>query len=420
MDGCITAAFSHHPLLEGAIARVAAAQALARERSAERKPSVSLGGDSGYLRGSSVSPFVVLGGRGPGGETDRFVAGNYYQGSVMLEVPILKDGALALQTSHYIREAKIEIRQQEMSGVALRRQIATGVVQAYFGVLKYREQIPLHEGIISAREVDVRMTAAQLEQRLVSRSEALLAEVHLASARHDLAYAGLLLTRSQQELVRAIGLPMSTDVDVKASPTPGAAVPPLEEALLRLSDAPDLKAFELSVRAKHEEVRRLEKERYPVASLRARYALGDDYRLPIVDEGGVWLSLNWRPFDSGLYRQRVAVAVAQEREERTKLQELRLDLEANLREIYRRLLQLDAGAELIAKQIEYATEALRLSEARYRQGLVPQSAFAEAEVALLQLQIARIDNDHDRRLAHTQLRILNGEWDGPRGSNPPS
>jgi outer membrane protein TolC len=417
LNGCIAVALSRHPLVEGGMAQLAAAQATVGTRSAERRPSGTFDGQGGYLRGTPTSPFVFLGGRGLNGEVALFVDGSYTQAQATVEVPVITHGALSLKTSHYIREAQIQTKQREEENVGLRRELATGVVDAYFRVLEYRGQISPLQRLVAARETDVKITGAELKEKLISPNDALIAEVHLASARHDLDYARLLLRRSQQDLARAMGLPMSTDVPVQEVPEASAPAPNLEELLHRLAESPTLKAIEFSALAKHEEGLSIQKEKFPAASLFARYSAITDFQAglpkPYLDYGTVFLNVTWKAFDWGAVHQKAAVAFAEEKVERSKLQNEKLVLEEQLREVYNRLQELDTNATLIEKQVQQATEGVKLEEAMFHQGLVLETVYDEALAGLLQLQVARNNNDYDRQMARAELRVLNGEWDGP-------
>jgi outer membrane protein TolC len=412
LDRCIAAAFEHHPLFERAKAAIAAAEATVGQRQAERKPTISVSGETGYLRGASVSPFVLLGGAGPNGEIKAFVDGSYYLGSATVEVPVFKDGVITTQNSHYIREAQLLVGQEQLNRVALRRQIAAAVVTAYFNVLKYRGETSILESIVKAREADVKVMKAELQQKIVSPDQELVAEVNLATARHDVEYNGLLIRHSVQDLARALGLPLSTQIDVQESGSLPQAVPDLESALKRVGDAPDVKALQLAADAKHEDALYEQKKRLPSASVFGAYMIGDPYQLPVTDQASAWFKVTWTPWDFGLAKQKAAVALAEEREEKGALENTRLGLEGDLGQLYEHLQELETTSKLIDAQATQVTAGVRLNQALYDQGLVLLTALDEAQVQQLKVQLARIDNDYDRHQARSGIRVLNGDWDG--------
>lgn len=408
---CIQAALARHPSLEAARARTSSAQASIRERAAEKLPSITTIAEAGYLRGAPTSPFVALGGIDALGQVRRFVKGSYYTGGAILEIPTFKHGSFALGGSRYVNVAKITADALAVEEGIVRREIAANVAEAYFGVLKYRDQIPILEKIVALREADVRMGQAQLERKLVTKSDALLSDVRLATARNELSRAHLAVRRSEQAFATAMGLSVTAPMGVS-----GAAVteppPPLEAIAARLAHAPTVRAAELNAAAKREDAIRIRKDRYPTASIVARYTMADDYRPPIGDEGVVFFRLEWKPFDFGLSARQAAVALAGEQEEKAKARNERLVLEAELREIYARYDELREGASLIVKQLEQADEAAQVARAQQKQNLIPLNTLNQAEVGLLELQLARSDNEWERLFSVVQLQIIDGTWDG--------
>jgi outer membrane protein TolC len=173
----------------------------------------------------------------------------------------------------------------------------------------------------------------------------------------------------------------------------------------------------MSALAKHEEGVSIQKDKIPIASVFAEYSGITDFQTGMsfpktyVDYGSVYLGLSWKAFDWGVIHHKAAVAFAEEKVERSQLQNEKLVLEEQLREIYNRLQELDQNAALIAKQVEQAKEAVKLEEAMFRQGLVLETLYDEALVGLLQVQVAQSNNSFDRQAARAELRVLNGEWD---------
>ena len=73
-----------------------------------------------------------------------------------------------------------------------------------------------------------------------------------------------------------------------------------------------------------------------------------------------------------------------------------------------------AQIDLLEKQIEQATEALKLNRAMFRQQLLPESAVAEVEQALVKLEQAKVLANYDLILGHSQLALVTGGWQNKR------
>ena len=417
LAGCITYALTRHPEVDAAKARTEAAQATIGARSAEKAPSLTIGGSSGYLRGSPTSPFVGLGGIDQFG-VRRFVRGMYYTGEAVLEIPAFTHGALTLGGSRYTNAARLDAGAKALAEGVTRREVAQRVATAYFAVLKYRHQVPLLEKAVQFREADVRMAQAQLDRKLITRSDALVVEVAAATARHAVAQAKLAQRSSEQEFATALGMSMLSPIDIREPAQAPAPPPPIEQLLARIGESPAVKSAELSAQSQREEAASLRKDRLPTASILARYALADDYRPPIADEGSVSFQLIWKVFDSGLSSRQAAVAAAGEREEQAKARNERLLLEGGLREVHARYQQLSEDAKLLEAQVEQANEALLRARGQAGASLTSVDVVNRAEVALLELQLAQNENTWERRYAGAQLQILNGDWDGGGAARP--
>ena len=183
------------------------------------------------------------------------------------------------------------------------------------------------------------------------------------------------------------------------------------KALETAGASPAVRAAELRVQQKAEEIARIRKQWWPSATLRAHYGVADAFTLPVNNQYYFGLRFSIPLFDSGQTSKRVAVARAQKEQEEAALANVRLIRAAEMEDLTARLRQLGADIELRTAQIEQAREAVRAIRARAAERLAAPGEEDEAEVALLRLELARNAAVHDRALAETRLRIANGEWD---------
>ena len=183
LQACIELAFSNHPALKASDARQVAAQSQVDVRVAERKPTLELEGESGYLSGQSISPFAALSGFTQEGVRQQNVAGGYAQAILGLEVPLVKEGALVGQTSASIRQAEFKVSEEGWQNRALRLQVTSTVAVAYVDVLKRHKAVQIATEIVSAFEEAYQLALAKFQQHLISKNDLLLAEVRVATAK---------------------------------------------------------------------------------------------------------------------------------------------------------------------------------------------------------------------------------------------
>jgi outer membrane protein len=409
---CFAVAFANHPLLKAGEARQAAARSQLDVRLAERQPSLTLEGESGYLEGRAITPFSKIAGVTEEGVKQRRVSGGYYQGTLGLDVPLVKEATLYGRPSASVRQAQLKISEEDWQGRVIRLQIATTVAEAYVQVLKSRQGVQMQSAIVTALEAGYQLTQSRFEQQLVSRSELLSAEVRLATARRDLAVARLNLQKSQQALVTAMGLDRASLVDIQELPLPAAPLPTLDALLAQTRQThPELKAQQFRVQGSREEVSRIESARYPTLSLTARYGFVDDFAGSPDDQWSAALKVTVPVFDFGLIRKKAEVARAKVVEEEQQLQDVQLGIEQEIRTLYLQLQTLEEQAHLIKTQIEQATEEVERSRAMAQQQLLPPAAVFDAEAALRRFQLALAEAEYDRQLARVQLGLVSGTWD---------
>jgi outer membrane protein TolC len=106
----------------------------------------------------------------------------------------------------------------------------------------------------------------------------------------------------------------------------------------------------------------------------------------------------------------VTLARAMMTEEVQKMDKLKAAIAGDIQEAYTAITDIRAQLELLEKQIEQATEALKLNRAKFRQQLLPESAVAEVEKVVVKLEQAKVLVNYDLILAYSQLALVTGGW----------
>jgi outer membrane protein len=412
LQACIEMAFANHPVLKASEARQAAARSQVDVRVAERKPTLELEGESGYLSGQSISPFAALSGFTQEGVRQQNVAGGYYQAIVGLEVPLLKEGTLVGQTSASVRQAEFKVSEEAWENRALRLQVTSTVAAAYVAVLKRLKGVQINAQVVSAFEAAYQLALARFNRHLISRNDLLMAEVRVATATRDLSLTRLALRKDQRALASAMGLDQATTMEIQDLQDALAPLPPLERLVaLAQRTHPELKARQFRVSGSVEEVSRIQSERYPALSLKTQYGAVDAFAGRPNDQWVAAVKVKVPIFDFGLIRSKAEVARAKVAEQEKLLLDFQRSLEYTIAELYVHVQELEAEATLILKQIEQAMEAVRLNQAMFQQDLLPLSAVLDAEAVLQKLQLALSDAEYDQKLARYQLQVVSEGWE---------
>ncbi|HXH13118.1 MAG TPA: TolC family protein [Alphaproteobacteria bacterium] len=411
LQACLDLAFANHPRLKMGEARQAAARSQFDVRLAERQPSLTLEGETGYLTGNAITPFSAIARITEEGIDQRRVSGGYYQAMLGLDVPLIKEGTLYGRPSAAVRQAQLKISEEEWHLHGLRLQVAMQVAEAYVQLLKHRKAVQLQMMIVTTLEEGYKLEQSRFQQQLISRNELLRAEVRVATAKRDLALARLNLQKSQHVLATAMGLDQASIIDVQEVQAPPQPLPPLDSLLTQARRThPELKAGQFEVQGHLEETGRILAERYPTLTLTTRYGIVDDFDGRLNDQWIAALKVKVPVFDFGLTDRKAEVARARVIEAEHQLQDLQLGLEQQVRTLYLLLHTLDDQVALLHTQIAQATEQMQLNRAMAQQQLLPPSDVLDAEAASLRLQLALAETEYDRHLARLQLNLISGTW----------
>jgi outer membrane protein TolC len=415
LQTCITMALTTHPKLKVSKARQAAARSEIDAQQGAFKPTLELEGETGYLAGQSLSPFAAISGVTEDGIPQRSVSGGYYQATVGIDIPLVKEGTLMGRGSDAVQQAHLKLSEEEWGMQGVRLQVAAQVVENYIEVLKQRRAIAIYEGLAVSAEVSFQASLARHLQDLTSRHDMLIAEVRFASVKRDLSVAHLNLHKSQRALGLAMGLDRANEVEPQELQGAPFHLQPVEQLLSGAQETnPELKVQQLRRQESAAAARRIESERYPVVSLTAHYGVVDAYQRRLNDQFLTAVKVKVPLFDFGQIKNRAQVARARIIEEEQRLLDSQHQLEREIYDLYLRAEELGVQGELLKKQIEQATEAVKLNRAMYQQQLLPLSAVIDAEAAIQKLQLALSDAEYGQQGAHLRLALLSGTWIPPQ------
>ncbi len=415
LKSCIEAALSRHPDIRVAEMGRLAAESRVRLEEAGWRPQLSLEGESGYLGGRPVSPYAVA--RDVTEEWIRVqeVSRWYYTGSVIFNAPIVKDGGIIGYDTPKIQQARLDVAVKENLKQVSRDHVIFDVKKAYINLVKSLRIFESQQQIVKIIEANYNTVLAKFNQNLISRNDLLIAGVQLATARRDMTVLKNSIEQARRELAMAIGLPATTKVEITGVEQLSLTTKPLPsfEELISLAYQQrfDIRAQQTRIEIKEEDVRQVRNERFPSLGFMARYNFGDDFDPPINHEWRALVHLAVPIFDFGITKAKVSVAKTEVTEEIKKMESVKASIASEVNGVYAVITQIANELNLIGKQIEQAKEALKLSRAKFEQQLLPQSAVAEAEVAIIKLEQAKTQASYDLMIAYSQLEFVTGGWE---------
>jgi outer membrane protein TolC len=280
------------------------------------------------------------------------------------------------------------------------------VSTAYWSLVTARESARVLSEAVTSFEAHLGDARNRQEQGMVARNELLAVQVERDRAELSRLQPASAAEVANANLLRLLDLPGATRVE-PVEPLAAPATPAVETETLvaaAFEHRPELMAVRARARAAEAAVRVARAASLPQAGLTAGYdyARPNTRVLPLVAEWqGTWsvsASVAWTVFDG----RRTSAAAAEAEARAQALRDQLKDLEGRLRlEVTTRALELgtaQAAVVVAERNLEAAKENLRVSQDRYREGVIASSDLLDAETALLRAGL-------DRTAAVTQVHM---------------
>jgi outer membrane protein TolC len=382
----------------------AASEAGARGARAARLPQVDLG--ASYTRNSDVPELTIV---SPGAGTRTLFPNipDNLRVRAGLSLPLYTGGRIggAIDAAQSMQLASAK---DVLGGDA---DLVLEARTAYWSLVTARESARVLGEAVTSFEAHLKDAGNRAEQGMAARNEVLAVQVERDRAELSRLQAQNAAEVAQANLLRLLDLPASTRIEpvepLVPPPTPQPDATALAADALALR--PELAGLRGRVSAAEASVKVARAAYLPQASLTAGYdyARPNTRILPLVAEWkGTWsVSLNvaLTAFDGGRTSAAVAQAQAQADAARQQLQDLerRVRLDVTVRALD--LVTAQAALAVAERSLEAARENLRVSQDRYREGVIPSSDLLDAETALLRAGLDRTASVSQLQVARASL-----------------
>ena len=398
LEEVVGTALEQNPVVVSARSAVEEAQARIKQARSAFYPQFNFSG----LAKAGLSG--TMNGLSPAGLSNSPFFDNYATG-LSLYHPGLDFG----RTRHHVNVVKFRRDALESDLGAVEGLVILQAHQAYYNLLGARELEQVAQRAVASRELNVRQAQAFYEGELRSKLEFDLAQVILGEARLDLVEAGNRIRSAQAELGRVMGASQSAEYVLQPS---DRSLPPLEllEELVQeaYQSRPEVIALERRLDAAREALRLAQSRRKPMLSF---FSTGGWARVtPLIISrlaaAGTGLAFPVMTFGrlEGLVEEaeeHIAFLEGQ-------LEEVRQLVSFETRNSYFRLQNSLESIPIRELQVEYAREAVRLAEARYREQLGTIVELNEAETQLAAAEAASVTEVYTVKVAEAGIRFAVG------------
>jgi outer membrane protein TolC len=338
---------------------------------------------------------------------------NDYQATLSLRQPLFSSGRLGAA----YKASKLRADAAGLLGDAQASQIALRVREAYFNCLLAQAQVEIAAKSLEQAREHLDDVTKREARGLASRFDVLRARVEVSNREPLVTRTRHLLRLSLDSLKDLVGIPLDRPVVLTDSLGFRPDTTSLEVAIRKaLERRPELRAARREVDAARSQFKAQAANDRPLLYLDANYTwLGQtsERLLPRDQEtaqsASIGLTLEWPLLDG--FRNRYATRQALVAAERAGIQlrrlenAVRLETRAAWQEVRERAEELRAREETVG----LAQEAYRLARIRYRNGLSTQLEVLDAEVALTQARLARLQALYDYEMALARLHAAMGE-----------
>lgn len=409
LQQALETALSFHPDVVSAQAAAVRAQATAVQQRSLRLPQVTL--EWNVAANRSLERTITT----TGGATVQ-TGGDVNYGrdlDIALTYRVYQSGL-----SEQIKAAETLAAAQQLGIPDAQRLLAYEVTQNYYNILAQKQVTRALLQSLAASERHREQVQARVDAGTAPRSDLLPVEVEVAQARLLSVQAETNLDTSYAALKALLQVPPQDTLELADLLPESLSVPGLAD-LLCLAEAhrPDLAAQRLNIRAAQLATRVARTE----AGIQLFADASADFGRHTGETGEQWrlaAGATYPLFDAGASKAGVTSAQATEVQAEQRLTALRLDIQREVESALLALNQSKVATEVAAVGTANAQSSLEAAEARYKEGLAIILEVTDAQVQLLQAQVAEIRARYDQTLALAQLRYATGaEIAPPTGDN---
>jgi outer membrane protein len=322
-----------------------------------------------------------------------------------VSLPIYTGGELSAR----IRQAQLAALGASETAAWQGESAALAAAEAYIRLAQVREQVALVETSLDTIRAHVRLAQAYVDQGMLVRSELLRAEVE-ASRLEDL----LSQSQGQARVAEAnLSFRLAADLATSWQLDPLAAPLPLEESLdgwLASADSrSDLEAARRRLAAGELEVQVKTSGRLPKVGLVARHDLNDDIPFGANGDGTTILAVaTMELYGGGRHRAAAEATRAEVAAARVEVEQFRQGIHLAVRAAYEQARSARERQRTARAAQESASEAERITEERFKKGIVGTIDVLDAATARREADTRELVARSEAQLAILDLAVEAG------------
>ena len=336
---------------------------------------------------------------------------NNYQWNVTATQPLFTGWRLTMSRDL----ASIGVDTAKIQKETAVQDLVLDVKAAYFAILKTEKLQNVATRAVEQLEGHLAVAQAFYDEGITAKNELLQTEVQMAQARQDLITAinGVALAKSLFNKLLRRGL--NKEVQIKDILDYRPVQLDFDEALKKAElNRPEIQEVLFNVLSAEKGVVLSKSDYYPTASLIANYQRETDDILLESDPGQdadnwtITLQGEWTFWEWGKKRHDVAAAMARLAKARYLLNEIKDNIQLELKEAYLSLREAEKNIQVAKKAVVQAEENYRMNEERYKQQVATSTDVLDAQTLLTQAQTNHFNALSDYNISWARLERAMG------------
>jgi len=329
-----------------------------------------------------------------------------YKASVTLQQPLFTWGKLI---NNY-KQSKLNLQAAQQGLESAQQQLVLDVTNAFYGVILTQEFVKVSEKAVEQVEKHVKTAADLFDAGVATNFDVLRASVQLANVRSQLIKARNASRLAKEGLKITLGLPLDAEVNVDGQLEYKQQEVDLEELLKSAKEnRPDLKQLELQSKAGEKLVSIAKAGNKPdlifLSNYDANYSTnreeGTDRSWK--QSWNITFALNIPIFDGLATRARVKQASSGLNQIKLGKAQLEDGIQLEVKSAYLALQEAVALLNVQRETVQQASEGLRIANLQHENGIITSVQLTDAELALTQAQVNRLQALYDYTIAIARL-----------------
>ena len=330
---------------------------------------------------------------------------NNFRFGVTIKLP-LYDGR---QTSTRIAVARLDQKQADAQVDQMAQRVRFEALKAYYGVLLAQMKKEVADEAVKMAEADVERSRDRVETGVTVSSDLLSAEAQLAEFRQQQIQAAGEIVIARAALNTALGLPVDAPQNMSGRLVAKTFVVASQDELMRtaLDRRPDYSRAALARDSRRERLKGARGEFLPRVDAFANAGASRNNWADGSDDYLIGASVTFNLFDAGR-KARIAQARAAAELAASEQEQLANQIRLEVVRAYQEYVSARERHIVAERVISHATDALRIVQDRYHEGLTTITEVLRAETALARARLNLLAARYDHYVGYASVLLATG------------